>query len=89
MSFFVLNEWMNEWIEYKVGHLPRLEDESLSVVHYIYTMNRHFRVLDSMKTKSNISCLEMSVSSQISSLCGHYCIKHTSQMCFDSHTNQM
>ena len=32
---------------------------------------------------------KMSVSSQIAFPCGHYCIKYTSQMCFDSQANQI
>lgn len=32
---------------------------------------------------------KVSVSSQIAFPCGHYCIKYTSQMCFDSQTNQI
>lgn len=56
---FWVDEWMNEWIGDESGHRPQARRRILFYGSlYLHLEYKLFWVLESMKTKSNISCLK-------------------------------
>lgn len=87
---------LSEWIRYRtgdeLGHTIGLEDESSSMIQYIYMLYENLGnlLLSRYEIKSNqFFFLKWAFLHKVFLYVVLDCTKHTSQMCFDSHTSQM